>query len=270
MVVFPNAKINIGLNVIGKRSDGFHNIESIFYPIPINDALEAIASDRFAFECEGTNPGEDPETNTILKAYELLKNYRKLRPVHFFLLKNIPQAAGLGGGSADATFTLSLINDLLNLHLTKAELIDISQQVGSDCPFFLQNQPQMVTGRGEELNPIDLTLTGYHFGVINPAISISTKTAYQHIQPAKPNEDLRSKIQYPIQDWPEVINNDFEQYVLEAYPEIKQLKDSLYRAGAYYASLTGSGSAVYGIFGESPVLPDRIDNQYEVFTGKFG
>lgn len=269
MVVFPNAKINIGLKVTGKRSDGFHNIESVFYPIPIFDALEAVPGNSLTFDCEDSHLEEDPDANTVLKAYELLKRYRELKPIHFFLLKNIPQAAGLGGGSADATFTLSLLNNLLNLDLSQDELVAISQEVGSDCPFFLSNQPQMVTGRGEHLKPIDISLSGYHFAVIHPAISISTKTAYQQIQPKQPEEPLNKLIQYPIKDWPEMIGNDFEQYVVEAYPEIKALKSSLYEAGAYYASLTGSGSAVYGIFEEAPSLGKSIEEQYEVFTGQF-
>lgn len=269
MIVFPNAKINIGLNVTRKRPDGYHAIESIFYPVPLKDALEAIRSETVQFECYGASLGQNPNENTILQAYEILKTYRDLQPVHFYLLKAIPQEAGLGGGSADGTFAITLLNELLNLQLTNNELQAISEKIGSDCPFFLTNQPQYVSGRGETMDSIDLTLTGYHYAIIHPAISISTGEAYQNMQPAKPGLDLRKSVKEPIDKWPDFIHNDFEDYVLAAYPEIEYIKERLYEAGALFASLTGSGSAVYGIFREAPVMSHLFPENYQIFTGAF-
>lgn len=269
MIVFPNAKINIGLNVTGKRSDGYHEIESILFPVPLKDALEGIPSKTVRFECEGALLGQKPGENTILQAYEILKTYRDLQPIHFYLLKTIPQEAGLGGGSADGTFAITLLDKLLNLELTNEERQAISEKIGSDCPFFLVNQPQIVSGRGEILNPIEVELTGYHFAIVHPGISISTAEAYQNIEPAKPNHDLRESIKQPVDQWPDMIKNDFEQYVFKAYPELQHIKQRLYDAGALFASLTGSGSAVYGIFREAPEVTPLFPGNYQIFTGAF-
>ncbi len=269
MLVFPNAKINIGLNVTSKRTDGFHEIESIFYPLPIKDALEAIPSDQLKFECEGASLSQHFSENTILKAYEVLTQYREIKPVHFYLLKNIPQEAGLGGGSADGTFALKLLNHLQNLDLNNEALETFSGLIGSDCPFFVANQPQIATGRGEKLEQVDLSLSGYSYVVVHPPFSISTQKAYQQIQPREPRHSLSQVIRKPVEAWEGFIKNDFEQYALEAFPAIKAIKQTLYRQGALYASLTGSGSAVYGIFEEIPDLASHFPENYQVLQGAF-
>ena len=267
MLCFPHAKINIGLNVTGKRPDGFHNIESIFYPVPVKDALEAIPSSKLKFESSGGQLSPDPEANTIMQAYELLKQYRSLEPVHFYIYKNIPQGAGLGGGSADGTFALRLLNDLLELDVSQIELHRISQEIGSDCPFFLDSRPKKVTGRGEVLEPVSLDLSEYHYVVVYPGIEVSTKEAYQHITPQTPSVPLGQKVQRSVEDWHKEIHNDFEDYVLAAHPAIKRIKDELYQQGALFASLTGSGSAVYGIFKEATDLKMQFPGNYRVFEG---
>lgn len=248
MIHFPNAKINLGLNIVSKREDGYHNIESCFYPIPWRDSLEVIEAASFAFHSYGLDIPGDASSNLCVKAYELLKADHDLPPVEIHLLKNIPMGAGLGGGSADGAFTLKLLNDLFQLNLSSLQLEAYALQLGSDCPFFIQNQPAIATGRGEGLELIDLDLSGCTLAIHNPGIHISTKEAYAGITPKQPEISVADIISRPIQEWKDLLRNDFEDSIFPSHPTIAQLKQDMYAAGAIYASMTGSGSTVFGLF----------------------
>lgn len=252
MVVFPNAKINIGLRVVEKRNDGYHNIETIFFPIPIYDALEIIDDEKKAEEVEFVNSGLQVDTNNkdnlCVKAYHLLKQKYFLPNIKIQLLKSIPMGAGLGGGSADAAFTLLTLNKKYNLQLNENELINYSLQLGSDCPFFIVNQPCYATARGENLHKIDLDLSNYKLVIINPKIHISTAQAFKNITPKKTEHSLQYLINQPIELWKETIVNDFEAAAFLQYPFLQNIKETLYNHQAIYAAMSGTGSTFYGIF----------------------
>lgn len=248
MIVFPNAKINIGLNVIEKRQDGFHNIESCFLPVPWYDALEVIESDELEFNSTGlTIPGK---WNICLDAYDLLKGNYDIPNISIHLHKNIPIGAGLGGGSADGAFMLKLLNDKFSLGLNNQQLQSYAGQLGSDCPFFVENKPQFVEGTGNEFSDIAIDLTGLWVAIISPEIHVETKSAYSGLVPTKPNVSLKETLEnQPITNWRQLVTNDFET---NAEARILKLKEELYNKGAIYVSMTGSGSAVYGLFSERP------------------
>lgn len=248
MIAFPNAKINLGLNIVGKREDGYHNIESCFYPIPWHDSLEVIEATTFSFHAYGLEiPGEN-NTNLCVKAYDLLKRDFNIPPVEIHLLKSIPMGAGLGGGSADGAFTLKLINELFNLGLTNLELEGYALKLGSDCPFFIQNKAAVASGRGEKLQPANIDLSGYHLAIHNPGIHVSTKEAYAGVRPKTPKLATSEIIRQPIPEWKDLLINDFEKSIFQNHPDIRKVKEEMYKAGALYASMTGSGSTVYGVF----------------------
>jgi 4-diphosphocytidyl-2-C-methyl-D-erythritol kinase len=247
MIVFPNAKINIGLYVAGKRSDGFHNIESIFYPVPFRDVLEILPADSFSFHSHGISVTGNAEDNLCVKAYRLLQQDYDLPPIEMHLLKNIPAGAGLGGGSSDASYTLKLLNELFGLNISNDKLAGYAAQLGSDCPFFITNAPCYVTGRGEVLEPIDLSLKGYHITIVHPRIHISTKEAFANLKPSPADISLKEIIQKPVAEWKNWLRNDFEEYAFRTYAVLAEIKQNLYDAGAMYASMSGSGSVVYGI-----------------------
>jgi len=249
MLSFPNAKINLGLNIIEKRPDGFHNIESVFYPIGWSDVLEIIRSDAFAFSSSGLEIPGDPENNLIVKAYHLLKQENLVSsPVKIHLHKVIAMGAGMGGGSADGAFALKMLNDLFELNLSTEALEAYAIQLGSDCPFFIQNKPMLCSGRGNEFEAIDLDLKGKYLLAVNPGIHISTAEAYGGVSPEKPEIGIKETISRPVTEWKGILKNDFENKLLIKYPAIDKLKELLYKEGALYASMTGSGSTVYGIF----------------------
>ena len=252
MISFPNAKINLGLNIIRKREDGYHNIESCFYPIPWHDSLEVIEAASFTFNAHGLDIPGGQDTNLCVKAYDLLKADFDIPPVEIHLLKQIPMGAGLGGGSADGAFTLKLINGLFKLNLSNSQLETYSIELGSDCPFFIQNKPSIAAGRGEVLTPIELDLSGYHLAIQNPGIYISTKEAYSGVALSHEPHSIEKIISQPIKDWKELLSNDFEASIFTSYPKIASLKDEMYDAGALYTAMTGSGSTIYGIFEEAP------------------
>lgn len=256
MIVFPNAKINIGLNIIEQRPDGYHNIESCFYPVPWFDALEIIEDEKFSFTSSGIDiPGDD---NICIKVYELLKSDFDLPPLNVHLHKNIPIGAGLGGGSADGAFMLSLLNDKFSLALSTKQLQDYASQLGSDCPFFIDNKPCFVEGTGDIFSPINIDLQGLFIVIIYPQIHIDTISVYKNITPSGLPVDLKNiLVTNPIKDWPEQVTNDFEN---SADNKMLQLKDVLYAQGALYASMTGSGSAVYGLFSEAPKIQLKYPN----------
>lgn len=249
MITFPNAKINIGLNIIEKRQDGFHNIESVFYPImDLFDVLEIIKSNELKFTSSGiTIPGNEAD-NLCLKAYHLIKADFDVKLVHIHLHKVIPIGAGLGGGSADAAFTLKLLNQLFELNITDDELINYARKLGSDCAFFIKNKPVYAYGKGDEFEEIDVDLSKYEIKIEYPNIHIGTSEAYAGVNPKPSNKNIKELIKLPIKDWKNNIKNDFEDSIFPNHPQIKALKEKFYDDGAVYASMTGSGSAVFGVF----------------------
>ena len=256
MLTFPNAKINLGLNVIARRPDGYHDIESCLYPIPFFDVLEIIPSEKFIFTSSGLDIPGDREKNLCVRAYYLLAKSFDLRPVHIHLHKVIPMGAGLGGGSADGAFTLVMLNEMFELQLSVDTLEELAGQLGSDCPFFIQNKPVFATGRGAEFQEIKLDLSGKFIALKHPGIHIRTKEAYSRVIPTEPKKSISKIIEQPIETWKNTLVNDFEKAVFPSHSELLRLKEELYQKGALYASMTGSGSAIYGIFEEKPDLKD--------------
>jgi 4-diphosphocytidyl-2-C-methyl-D-erythritol kinase len=250
MIVFPNAKINIGLNIIEKRPDGFHNIESCFLPVPWFDALEIIEAEKFSFVSSGIDiPGD---SNICSKAYELLKSEFALPTISIHLHKNIPLGAGLGGGSADGAFMLKMLNDKFSLAISNEQLQYYASQLGSDCPFFIDNKASFVEGTGNIFSSINVDLKGMFIAIIYPQIHVDTNSAYKNISPMGAGANLKNILEKnSCKDWPKQIANDFEKNADNA---IIQLKNKLYTQGALYASMTGSGSAVFGFFTKAPVI----------------
>ena len=268
MILFPNAKINLGLNVISKRPDGFHNIESIFVPVHLSDILEFIESPdgQFVFENTGIQAG-GLENNLCVKAYHLLKKKYNLPPLHIHLNKIIPVGAGLGGGSSDATMMLKGLNEYFKLDLSEHELLNMAAELGSDCPFFFFNHPMFIEGRGEKLSPIEISLKGMWLAIIYPEIFVSTSEAYMEIYPEKWEPGLKQIIRKPVNQWKEIMKNDFEEGVFRKYPIIKKIKEELYSKGAIYASMSGSGSSVYGIFDGKPNV-EAMKKQFFTWIGE--
>lgn len=267
MISFPNAKINIGLNIIERRNDGYHNIESIFYPVAWYDSIEAIPAEGkrdINLSIYGLPVPGDMESNLCVRAYRLLNNYYKLSSLDCYLLKQIPMGAGLGGGSADAAFFLNLLNELFHLQLSKEELKQYASQIGSDCAFFIDNKPALVTGTGNVITPIQLDLSKYYIAIVYPQVHIDTKNAYSLIIPHKKPQNLLESIQAPIITWKETILNDFEEPVFKINPQLAEIKSFLYKQGALYASMTGSGSALYGIFAQKPSL-NNLPSAYKIW-----
>lgn len=267
MIFFPNAKINIGLNIIEKRSDGFHNLASCFYPIEWSDALELLPAHEFSFRSSGLPiPGEG---NLCSTAYHLLRKDFDLPPVDIHLLKAIPIGAGLGGGSSDAAFTVKGLNDLFNLGLTREDQQNYARQLGSDCAFFINNHPTFCIGKGDEFIEISLSLTGKQIVLVYPDFHISTAEAYSGVKPKQPQQSLASLLQRPLPEWKDTIFNDFETSLFPKYPVLPEIKQTLYECGAIYASMTGSGSTVYGIFEKEIELSNKL-TKYTVWKGKLG
>lgn len=263
MITFPNAKINLGLNIVEKRPDGYHNLETIFYPIKLQDALEVtrLQDDTapFKLHVSGTNLEGTAEDNLVVKAYRLLKDDFQLPPIDIHLFKHIPTGAGLGGGSADCAFMIKLLNEKFNLNLSIDQMEQYAAKLGADCAFFIQNKPVFATGIGNLFHPIDFSLKGYHLVLVKPNSSVSTREAYANIIPCKPETSLLEIIKQPIETWRESMKNDFEYSVFLSHPEIAAIKDKLYDLGAVYASMSGSGSAVYGIF-KAPI--ENVDEKF--------
>lgn len=256
MLRFPNCKINIGLSVVEKRDDGYHNIETVFYPVKIEDALEIVPApnDTTRLFLSGAPIYGDPEKNLVMKAYRLMEEAFRLPPVHIYLHKIIPFGAGLGGGSSDATQAILILNDLFELHLSTETLHNLAGRLGADCPFFLENRPLLATGKGDLFEDTPINIDTYWLMLIKPPYSVNTKDAYEKMIPKKAAIPLKTAIQEPVDRWKDCIFNDFEKPVFERYPFVKRIKDVLYDNGALYASMSGSGSAVYGIFREQPFI----------------
>jgi 4-diphosphocytidyl-2-C-methyl-D-erythritol kinase len=258
MVAFPPGKINLGLHVLSRRSDGYHNLSTCFYPVPATDVLEIVASDQLNFEQTGISIPGDAADNLCVRAYELMAKQQGLPPVHIHLHKVIPTGAGLGGGSSDAAYTLRLLNARCSLNLADELLMEYAAQLGSDCAFFCQDKPMMGSGRGEVLSPAAVSLKGYFLVLIKPPVHVSTAEAYAGITPREPVVDLSAALNAPITRWRDLLTNDFEPSVFSRYPVIGEIKKRCYAAGAVYASMSGSGASVFAIFDRQISLADEF------------
>ena len=265
MIFFPNAKINIGLSVVEKRPDGYHNIETVFYPVAVEDALEILPSpdNQTRLHLSGMELHGKESDNLVIKAYNLLAQHFPLPPLHFYLHKVIPSGAGLGGGSSDAACTLKMLNDKLKLSLSIQQLHGFAAQLGADCPFFIENTPVFATGKGDIFQNIALDLSSYKMLVVKPPCSVETAEAYHHIVPKKASCVLSEAVKKPVSEWKNLIFNDFEDFAFKKHPEIQTIKTTLYEHGALYASMSGSGSAVYGIFDHIPTI--SFSDNYKTF-----
>jgi len=288
MLCFPNAKINLGLHVVAKRTDGYHDIETCFYPIPLHDALEIVPASDFSFSQTGIQLDTAPENNLVIKAMNLFKRTYEISPSAIFLKKVIPVGAGLGGGSADAAFMLKLLREFISSALrpagqkleavdhpaidpratdteleimghnsakisfvpraTDAELETMAAELGADCPFFIKNTPVIATGIGNIFHPVALSLQGYTLCIIKPNVYVSTRDAYAMVKPSKPSYSLHDILQKPVNEWKDCLTNDFEAGIFQQFPVIAECKKYLYTCGASYAAMSGSGSAVFGLF----------------------
>jgi len=270
MVTFPKAKINIGLRITGKRSDGFHDIETLFYPVNLRDALEFVVPPGKVTDDELIVTGIDIRTqnekNLVIRAIRKLREKFNIPFLKIHLHKAIPTGAGLGGGSSDAACILKSMNRCFNLALSEDDLRTYALELGSDCPFFIDPAPSIATGRGEELTPVAPILEGYSLVLINPGIHISTRDAYLNSIPAVPEKSLEQLILSDPSEWKKHIKNDFEDFAFKLYPQIREMKRSLYLSGAVYASMSGSGSSVYGIFDKKPVVEDNL-KEFVIYEG---
>jgi 4-diphosphocytidyl-2-C-methyl-D-erythritol kinase len=266
MICFPNCKINIGLNVIEKRKDGFHNIETVFYPVALSDALEIIESKKLTVITSGLKITGETNDNLCVKAYRLIADEYKIPAVKIILHKAVPSGAGLGGGSSDAASMLLLLNKFFSLNISENRISQFAARLGSDCAFFIRNAPVFAFGRGEKIKEIQLSLRNYHLIIIKPDFEISTAKAYSLVTPKAATFSLKELSAIGIKEWKKFVVNDFENAVFKMYPEIKKIKEKLYSSGAVYASMTGSGSAVYGIFKDEPGLP-AVPKTYFTWKG---
>lgn len=251
MLSFPFAKINLGLQIIRKRDDGFHEIRSVFYPVGISDVLEILpqsGSGGIELQVYGKNIEGRSDQNLIVNAFRAVEMHRHLPGLRARLHKQIPMGAGLGGGSSDATSTLLLLNSLLTEPLQLEELWTLAMGLGSDCPFFFHNTSMLVEGRGEKMKSIQLDLSSYYLAIVHPGVHVNTGWAYQQIKPKPPENDLLKIIHLPVEQWKGNLFNDFEEEVFKAYPKLYEIKQGLYQLGALYASMSGSGSAIFGLF----------------------
>lgn len=268
MITFPIAKINLGLNVVEKRPDGYHNLETVFYPVHIKDALEV-----YEMAPEFPSPVDcdlkvtniliegDEQKNLVVRAYQLLKqDFPTLPRVHAHLYKGIPTQAGMGGGSSDCGYMITLLNRLFELGLSEQQMIDYAARLGADCAFFIVNRPCYAEGIGEKLQPIGLSLKGWYLAVVRPTIPVPTKEAFSLITPQRPPQNCRDIVMQPVETWREALTNDFEKSVFTLHPEIGAIKDRLYELGATYAAMSGSGSSLYGLF-RQPVNLDEFNDE---------
>ncbi len=267
MLFYPNAKINIGLNIVEKRPDGYHNIETVFYPIGLRDMLSVEPSEvstDYTWSTDGIAMEGDPEDNLIIKAYCLLQSEYEIPPVDISLVKQIPFGAGLGGGSSDAAFMIKALNELFDLKISVRKMEKFASELGADCSVFIRNKPVFASGIGNVFTSIKLSLKGYYLVLVKPDIFISTPNAYSLISPQKPDISLIDLIKSPVTKWKDTIKNDFEQPVFDLYPVVGEIKNTLYDLGAIYASMSGSGSAVYGIFDTPPEgeFSRKFDNYF--------
>ena len=272
MIVFPIAKINLGLNVVEKRPDGYHNLQTVFYPVPIKDALEVQQMDEefpSDVDCDlkVTNIAieGDEQRNLVVRAYLLLKqDFPTLPRIHTHLWKGIPTQAGMGGGSSDCAYMIRLLNALFDLQLSDEQMIRYAARLGADCAFFIKSEPCYAEGIGEKMQPIGLDLSEWYIGVVRPDIPVPTKEAFSRIHPHYPQVCPKDAVMQPVETWRETLVNDFEESVFALHPEIGAIKEQLYKKGATYAAMSGSGSALFGLFKERP---DTLSRQFpDMFT----
>lgn len=266
MLSFSNAKINLGLNILEKRPDGYHNIESVFYPVPWADVLEVLPSDAFSLTTSGLDIPGTKEQNLVLKAYKLLEENYAIKPVKIHLHKALPMGAGIGGGSSNGAFTLSLINEVLDLQIETKKLEVLASELGSDCPFFIQNKPRFCYGKGTEFSETTVDLSGKFIVMVNPGIHITTQEAYAGIKPYLPKLRISEITKLAISEWRDVLLNDFELTISKKHATIRNIKEELYQNGASYASMTGSGSTLYGIW-EKEVDLKNVFRKYTYWSG---
>lgn len=271
MITFPIAKINLGLNVVERRSDGYHNLETVFYPVPICDALEVTTMDpQFPspYDCDlkvtNISIEGDEQRNLVVRAYQLLKqDFPQLPRIHAHLHKAIPTQAGMGGGSSDCAYMIRLLNEQFQLGLSTQQMQQYAARLGADCAFFILSQPAYAEGIGERLEPIALDLSQYWIAVVRPDIPVPTKEAFSLVHPHHPEKNCRDVVMQPIETWRQDLVNDFEQSVFTLHPEIGAIKQQLYSLGAVYAAMSGSGSAVFGLFREDIKIGEHFP---EMFT----
>jgi len=256
MICFPNAKINLGLQVVSKRTDGYHNIETVFYPVGLCDALEIVPANegKTTFTQTGIQVDGNPEDNLVMKVFSLLKKDFDLPEVAIYLRKQIPPGAGLGGGSSDAAFMIKLLNNFAGLNLSVEQMEVYAGRIGADCPFFIHNKPVFAEGIGNIFSPVAVSLENYSIAIAKPPFSVSTKEAYAQVTPQPSATPLKDIIHLPVTEWKNQLTNDFEKGVFALHPEIAELKQKMYAEGAIYASMSGSGSAVFGIFDKAVKL----------------
>ncbi|MBN2666021.1 MAG: 4-(cytidine 5'-diphospho)-2-C-methyl-D-erythritol kinase [Bacteroidales bacterium] len=262
MLVFPKAKINLGLRITGRRPDGYHDIETLFYPVGLCDALEIVAgpngSEQDLLTITGNSIPGTPDDNIVLKSVRKLRETFPIPWLAIHLHKKIPAGAGLGGGSSDAASTLRTINRIFSLSIDTQKLKDIAATLGSDCPFFIESLPAFASGRGDILTPAPFILNGYYIVLANPGIQAGTREAYAGCTPALPENSLEELVSRPVKEWKDSVINDFEEILFPKYPLIKELKSAFYATGAVFSSMSGSGSTVFGIYNEKPAIPKYL------------
>ena len=257
MIAYPNCKINLGLNIVSRRPDGYHDIETVFFPVPLCDELSVVASSTECFETEGIPVAGSPSDNLVMKVVHLLGDKgHEIPPLHIKLIKRIPSGAGLGGGSSDAAHMMQLLNTLCNLQISPDQMKVMLGTLGADCPFFIENTPVYAQGIGNQFSPIRLNLTGWHLTLIKPDVFVSTRDAYALVEPHKPNTSVSQIVNLPIEAWKGQLVNDFEESVFARYPLIREIKEHLYEKGAVYASMSGSGSSVFSLSREPLYIKD--------------
>lgn len=260
MITFPNAKINVGLYITRRRPDGYHDLETLFYPIDLCDILEIVPAqdDNTTLTITGIPVDGDVEKNLVMRAYRLLQSQYDLPAVEIHLHKVIPFGAGLGGGSSDASYTLQMLRDMFALPLSDDNLAEMASKLGADCPFFIYNRPLIATGIGDCFSSTNFSMQGKYIVLVKPPIAVSTAEAYAHVTPNTPSQSLSEQVAQPIDKWHDVISNDFEKSVFPIHPRIAAIKQRLYDMGATYASMSGSGSSVFGIFDTPPACTDAF------------
>lgn len=265
MISFPNIKINIGLDIISRREDGYHNIETVFYPVLYHDILEIVPSAEFELINKGILVDCPFDKNLCYKAFKLLKDDFNIPPVKIILFKNVPFGTGLGSGSADAAHTLILLNKINNLQLKENHLIDYASKLGADCAFFIKNKPVLARGVGNEFKDVELNLKGKFLMLCLPEVAVNTADAYKNCNPLQPQTRLEELIKLPVEQWKDNIKNDFEKTVFPQYPILAEIKNELYQNGALFAQMSGSGSSVFGIFEGNPKFSPKTVSRVKIF-----
>lgn len=258
MIVFPNVKINLGLNIVEKRPDGYHNLETVFYPVPLCEALEIVPAkgNSDVLNVFGAQVSGDPNANLVMRALSALrKDFPQIPALEVSLLKKLPMGAGLGGGSSDGAFMLKMLNECYGLGLSQQQLIEYAAKLGADCPFFLVNKPVYATGIGEIMQPVGLSLEGYSIVLVKPDVFVSTKEAFAGIKPKPTSLSARDIVSMPVEQWKDLLVNDFENTIFPLHPEIAEVKDKLYSAGAVYSAMSGSGASVLALFAPGNDVP---------------